>query len=84
MAPADLWHRRNFRKANELTKGQTSLCLGRTAFVLLANNSDSQDDWKGNDALWHVAKKATNADKQLRYPSVQEFVSAWHAAITND
>ncbi len=31
--------------------------LGRTAFVLLANNSDSQDDWKGNDAMWHVAKK---------------------------
>ena len=35
-----------------------------------------------NDAMWHVAKKATNVDKQLRYPSVREFVSAWHAAIT--
>ena len=57
--------------------------LGRTAFVLLANHSDSRDDWKGNDAMWHVAKKATNPDKQLRHQSVQELVSAWHAAIAD-
>ena len=42
--------------------------LGRTAFVLLANNSDSLDDWKGNDAMWHVAKKATNPDEAVEIP----------------
>jgi len=70
-----------FQKGARIDERTNVFMLGRTAFVLLANNSDSRDDWKGNDATWHVAKKATNADKQLRYASVQEFVSAWHAAI---
>ena len=70
-----------FQKGERIDERTNVFMLGRTAFVLLANSSDSRDDWKGNDALWHVAKKATNVDKQLRYPSVQEFVSAWHAAI---
>ena len=70
-----------FQKGERIDERTNVFMLGRTAFVLLANNSDSQDDWKGNDALWHVAKKATNADKQLRCQSVQEFVSAWQAAI---
>lgn len=72
-----------FQKGARIDERTNVFMLGRTAFVFLANNSDSRDDWKGNDAMWHVAKKATNADKQSRYPSVQEFVSAWHAAITN-
>jgi hypothetical protein len=33
--------------------------------------------------MWQVAKKATNTDKALRYQSVKEFVSAWHAAIAD-
>ncbi len=70
-----------FQKGARIDKRTNVFMLGRTAFVLLANSSDSRDDWKGNAAMWHVAKKATNADKQLRYQSVQEFVSAWHAAI---
>ncbi|MYA72918.1 serine/threonine protein kinase [Candidatus Poribacteria bacterium] len=70
-----------FQKGERIDERTNVFMLGRTAFVLLANNSDSRNDWKGNDALWHVAKKATNVDKRLRYPSVQEFASAWHAAI---
>ena len=73
-----------FQKGERIDERTNVFMLGRTAFVFLANNSDSRSDWKGNDALWHVAKKATNADKQLRYPSVQEFVSAWHTAIATD
>ena len=72
-----------FQKGERIDERTNVFMLGRTAFVLLANSSDSRDDWKGNDAMWHVAKKATNADKQLRYPYVQEFVSAWHAAIAD-
>ena len=70
-----------FQKGERIDESTNVFMLGRTAFVLLANSSDSRDDWKGNDAMWHVARKATHADKQLRYPYVQEFVSAWHAAI---
>jgi serine/threonine-protein kinase len=72
-----------FQKGAHIDERTNVFMLGRTAFVLLANNSDSLDDWKGNDALWHVAKKATHPDKQLRHQSVQEFVSAWHAAIAD-
>ena len=70
-----------FQKGERIDERTNVFMLGRTAFVLLANNSDSRDDWKGNDAMWRVARKATNADKQLRYQSVREFVSAWHTAI---
>ena len=81
MAPRRFMAPEEFQKGARIDERTNVFMLGRTAFVLLANNSDSQDDWKGNDALWHVAKKATNADKQLRCQSVQEFVSAWQAAI---
>ena len=70
-----------FQKGARIDERTNVFMLGRTAFVLLANSSDSQDDWKGNAAMWQVAKKATNTDKQLRYQSVKEFVSMWHAAI---
>ena len=70
-----------FQKGERIDERTNVFMLGRTAFVLLANSSDSQNDWKGNEATWQVAKKATNVDKQLRYRSVEEFVSAWHAAI---
>ncbi len=70
-----------FQKGERIDERTNVFMLGRTAFVLLANNKDSRDDWKGNSAMWHVAKKATNPDKQFRYQSVQAFVSAWHAAI---
>ena len=72
-----------FQKGERIDERTNVFMLGRTAFVLLANSSDSRGDWKGNDAMWRVARKATNTDKQLRYPSVQEFVSAWHTAIAN-
>ncbi len=70
-----------FQKGARIDERTNVFMLGRTAFVLLANSSDSRDDWKGNEAMWHVAKTATNTDKALRYQSVKEFVSAWHAAI---
>ena len=70
-----------FQKGEWIDERTNVFMLGRAAFVLLANSSDSRSDWKGNVAMWQVAKKATNTDKRLRYPSVREFVSAWHAAI---
>ncbi|RKU37790.1 serine/threonine protein kinase [Candidatus Poribacteria bacterium] len=70
-----------FQKGARIDERTNVFMLGRTAFVLLANSSDSRDDWKGNEAMWHIAKTATNTDKALRYQSVKEFVSAWHAAI---
>ena len=73
-----------FQKGERIDERTNVFMLGRTAFVLLANNSDLRNDWKGNAAMWQVAKKATNMDKQLRYQSVEEFVSAWHAAIATN
>ncbi len=73
-----------FQKGERIDERTNVFMLGRTAFVLLSNNSDARNDWKGNDAMWHVVKKATDVDKQMRYPSVQEFVSAWHAAIVDN
>ena len=70
-----------FQKGARIDERTNVFMLGRTAFVFLANNSDAQEDWKGNSAMWRVAKKATNPDKQFRYQSVQAFVSAWHAAL---
>lgn len=70
-----------FQKGARIDERTNVFMLGRTAFVFLANNSNSRDDWKGNNAMWYVAKKATGVDKQLRYQSVQAFVSAWHAAV---
>lgn len=70
-----------FQKGERIDEKTNVFMLGRTAFVLLANSSDSRDDWKGNETTWQVAKKATNTDKALRYQSVKEFVSAWYAAI---
>ncbi len=70
-----------FQKGERIDERTNVFMLGRTAFVLLANSSNSRDDWKGSEAMWQVAEKATNADKQLRYQSVRAFVSAWHAAI---
>ena len=81
MVQVVLWHRRSFRKGARIDERTNVFMLGRTAFVLLANSSDARDDWKGNEAMWHVAKKATNVDKVLRYQSVKAFVSAWHAAL---
>ena len=73
-----------FQKGERIDARTNVFMLGRTAFVLLANSSDSRNDWKGNEAMWQVAKKATNMDKQLRYQSVAEFVSTWHAAIARN
>lgn len=70
-----------FQKGERIDERTNVFMLGRTAFVLLANSSNSRDDWKGNEAMWQVAKKATNPDRRLRHQSVQEFVAAWHAAI---
>ena len=70
-----------FQKGERIDERTNVFMLGRTAFVLLANSSDSREDWKGNETMWQVAKKATNTDKALRYQSIKAFVSAWHTAI---
>lgn len=70
-----------FQKGARIDERTNVFMLGRAAYVLLANSSDSRADWKGSEAMWKVAQKATALEKTLRYPSVQTFVSAWHAAI---
>ncbi len=70
-----------FQKGERIDETTNVFMLGRTAFVLLANSSNSPQDWKGTEATRQVAKKATNPDRHLRYPSVRALVTAWHTAL---
>ena len=70
-----------FQKGERIDETTNVFMLGRTAFVLLANSSNARQDWRGTEAMWQVATKATNPNRNSRYPSVQDFVTAWHAAM---
>jgi serine/threonine-protein kinase len=54
--------------------------LGRTALVLLGNGSQSATSWRGSQATWAVALRATEVKREARYASVGAFVEAWRLA----
>ena len=70
-----------FRRGEQIDQTTNVFTLGRTAFVLLGDATDSKAAWKGTDAMWSVVKKATNADRTLRHQSVRDFVEDWRSAI---
>lgn len=75
MAPEEL------QKGERIDETTNVFTLGRAAFVLLAGSSDSKDYWRGTEAMWQVAKRATSEDRRLRYQSIQDFVEAWRTAV---
>ena len=70
-----------FQRGEPIDQTTNVFTLGRTAFVLLGDASDSKEAWKGTDAMWSVVKKATNEDRTLRHQSVRDFVEDWRSAI---
>jgi len=55
--------------------------MGAAAFVFLANNSRSLQDWRASEALFEVASKAVSADRSGRFDSVRSFYEAWRNAL---
>jgi serine/threonine-protein kinase len=55
--------------------------MGATAFVLLGGGKDrSFDKWDGSAALYEVARKAVNPDRNQRYASIPAFRRVWDEA----
>lgn len=55
--------------------------MGAVAFVLLGGASDrSLAKWEAGQALYDVAARAVNPERELRYSSVAEFKLAWDRA----
>lgn len=55
--------------------------MGATAFAVLADDTDrSFEKWNGSEALYEVACKAVNPDRDQRYHSISAFRHAWNSA----
>lgn len=57
----------------------TVYTLGRTGLILM-DEGDSEQAWRGTPAQQKILTRATNSDPAKRYNSVAQFVTAWRAA----
>lgn len=91
LGPFVLQHERNFGSRRfmapeEFQRGATIdqlsnvYTLGRTAIILLGDDSRPQTAWRGTDEMRLVVDRATSPDRSQRYPSVCAFVEAWREA----
>lgn len=56
--------------------------IGAMAFALIGGELDrSFAKWEAGRELYEVAIRAVNANRQLRYPNVAEFKTAWDLAL---
>ena len=56
--------------------------MGATAFCLFGAELDrSVEKWQLSQALYNVAIKATNAERQNRYAGMAEYIYAWESAL---
>lgn len=57
--------------------------MGATAFQLFGGGVErSLDKWQASEPLYAVALKAVSAQKNDRYPSINEYLEAWNNANT--
>ncbi len=57
--------------------------VGALSFMFFGNDRDrSLEKWNAGQALYDVAKRATNTERNKRYQSIDEFISAWNSAKT--
>jgi serine/threonine-protein kinase len=88
MGPFVLQHERNFGSSRfmapeEFQRGATidqvsnAYTLGRTAVVLLGDDSHPQRAWRGTDKMCRVVDRATAPDRARMDTSVRAFVEAW-------
>jgi serine/threonine-protein kinase len=79
---------RRFMAPEEWTRGAlidqvtNVYTLGRAALVLLGDGSRLASAWRGSEAMWAVASRATEMEREARYPSVRAFVQAWRLAVS--
>ncbi|MGZ9586024.1 serine/threonine protein kinase [Paenibacillus marinisediminis] len=83
-----MWGSSRFMSPEEFEQGAVIdeitnvFTMGATAYELLGSNRDrSLEEWKASPSLYEVAKRAVNADRSERYPSIKAFIAAWNEAI---
>ncbi|GIN73907.1 serine/threonine protein kinase [Bacillus sp. J14TS2] len=86
-----LWGSSRFMSPEEFTAGaeideKTNVFLmGATAFALVGGELDrSIQKWEASQALYEVAMKAVEKERDDRYASVKEFVQAWEEALGSE
>lgn len=83
-----MWGSSRFMSPEEYQKGAiideitNVFTLGAVAFEIFGDNkSRNLASWKASDQLFQVARKATNANRSERYPTICDFHNAWNEAI---
>jgi len=72
-----------FERGATIDERTTVFTLGRAAFVFLSEGQHGENDvhlWRGTQALYNVARTATELDPDKRFASVSEFLMAWRTA----
>ncbi|MHB0999294.1 MAG: serine/threonine protein kinase [Armatimonadota bacterium] len=82
-----LWGSTRFMSPEEFEQGAlidevtNVFNMGAAAFVLLGGETDrSFEKWEAGEALYEVARKAINPDRNERYSSILAFRYAWNEA----
>ena len=57
--------------------------MGRTAAIFLSDTRLDRTPFRGNDALHEVTLRACGEDPDERYPSMNDFYTAWQEAPTH-
>ena len=65
-----------FKLGATIDERATVFTLGRTAAVLLSNNSLDRQPFRGNDARYEIILRACNAEPDARFQTVAEFRDA--------
>jgi serine/threonine-protein kinase len=73
-----------FQRGARIDQVTNVFTLGRTAFVLLGDGSPEVAAWRGSPAMLAVALRATNLEREQRYPGIPEFVEDWRNAVGED
>jgi serine/threonine-protein kinase len=58
--------------------------LGRTALQLLGDGTPDAGGWRGSQAMLAVAARATDPQRERRYPDVRDFVEQWRKVVRED
>jgi len=83
-----MWGSSRFMSPEEYELGATLdevtnvFTLGAIAFMMFGSDTDhSFEKWTANKDLYYVAAKATNADREKRYQSINAFITDWDNSI---
>ena len=66
-----------FERGARIDERTTVFTMGRTAVALLSEGTLERRPFRGNDALYEVARHACHDDRGKRYDSMAAFFAAW-------